>query len=233
MNMKLRPYTACPGLDRNLRWLRICVTLFLPVLATVACIAPPVSPIAATTPIATGPHLRVETAWSQPAVLLTVLPEPTPCMDLATAAQSINPCEADGNEMPICATPEAQPADVHAGHTQMIDTETASARGVVYLTIVNEGDAADYLTNIQSPVAASAEIHQTTMDANGVMKMRHVEGKLEIRPSEQIKFEPAGYHIMLIDLQQALTVGDHFPVTLTFEKSGAIVVESEVRLPGE
>jgi copper(I)-binding protein len=156
-------------------------------------------------------------------------------MDLATAAQSINPCEADGNELPICASPEPPAVDAHAGHMQMADSEATAveARGVIYLTITNEGDSADTLTGIQSPVAAKAEIHQTTMDANGTMKMRQVEAPLEILPGAQLQFEPAGYHIMLLDLQQELKVGDRFPISLTFAQSDVITVESEVRLPTE
>ncbi len=224
-----RMHSTCPT-----RWLWISVLLPALVATLTACVAPAAPQRATTAAPVTGPQLRVEAVWSQPAILLAA-PEPTPCMDLATAAQSINPCEADGNEMPICATPEAQPADAHVGHTQMAEAETATvgARGVVYLTILNEGAGADYLVGIQSPMAASVEIHQTTMDANGVMKMRHVEDKLEIPPGVQVDFAPAGYHIMLIDLQQDLKVGDRFPVTLLFEQSGAITVESEVRLPGE
>lgn len=223
-------HSACPP-----RWLWISVLLLTLVAMLTACVAP-VAPQGATIAAPdTGPQLRVEAVWSQPAILLTAPPEPTPCIDLATAALAINPCEADGDEMPICATPTVQPATAHAGHNQMAASATATvgARGVVYLTIVNAGDAVDYLVGIQSPVAISAEIHQTTMAADGVIKMRPVVEPLAIPPGAQLIFEPAGYHIMLVDLQQPLHVGDHFSVTLTFEQSGAIVVESEVRLPGE
>ena len=40
-----------------------------------------------------------------------------------------------------------------------------------------------------------------TMD-NGVMKMRPVEGGLEIQPGETVALNPSGVHMMLIDLRQ-------------------------------
>ena len=39
-----------------------------------------------------------------------------------------------------------------------------------------------------------------TMD-NGVMKMRPVEGGLEIKPGETVTLKPSALHVMLIDLK--------------------------------
>ncbi len=41
----------------------------------------------------------------------------------------------------------------------------------------------------------------------GVMKMRPVEGGLEIKPGETVTFKPGGYHVMLVDLKAPLQAG--------------------------
>jgi len=106
--------------------------------------------------------------------------------------------------------------------------EGQQAMGVVYLTIVNDGDQADRLVGAESEVAKAAELHQTKMEG-GVMKMQSVTGGVEIPAHGRVAFKPGGYHIMLIGLQRDLNPGDRFKVTLRFEKSGTLTVESEVR----
>ena len=44
--------------------------------------------------------------------------------------------------------------------------------------------------------------------------------------------EPGKMHLMLIGLKAPLKVGESFPVTLTFEKAGAINVTVSVEKPG-
>ena len=66
-----------------------------------------------------------------------------------------------------------------------------------------------------------------TMD-NGVMKMRPVEGGLEINPSESITLKPGGFHIMLVDLKHPLEAGKTVEVTLQFDKAGTVKVELPV-----
>lgn len=102
------------------------------------------------------------------------------------------------------------------------------SRGVVYLTLLNKGRTSDRLIGVQSDVADHAELHQTIMEEGGLMKMRPVEGGIEIPPRGQTALEPGSYHIMLMDLTQDLKVGDRFSVVLTFEQSEPMTVESEV-----
>jgi periplasmic copper chaperone A len=44
-----------------------------------------------------------------------------------------------------------------------------------------------------------------------------------------VALKPGGYHIMLLDLKQALGEGRHIPLTLTFAKAGSIDVEVDVK----
>lgn len=106
----------------------------------------------------------------------------------------------------------------------------ASGTGGVFMVLRNEGGAADRLIAGQCDLAKAVEVHETTMDG-GVMKMRPVEGGLEVPAGGQVELKPGGYHVMLIGLTQDLKVGDRFPLVLQFEESGTISVEAEVRMP--
>ncbi|MDF0605341.1 copper chaperone PCu(A)C [Neisseriaceae bacterium TC5R-5] len=101
---------------------------------------------------------------------------------------------------------------------------TSSPTGAVYLKLSNKGKVDDKLIAASTPRAQSAELHSHLHD-NGVMRMREVTGGVSIAAGKEVGFEPGGYHIMLIGLKQALTVGDRFPLTLKFAKAGAITVE--------
>jgi copper(I)-binding protein len=61
--------------------------------------------------------------------------------------------------------------------------------------------------------------------------MVHLPDGLEIPAREEVILKPGSYHVMLIGLTGELNVGDRFPVVLTFEKSGTMTVEAEVRQP--
>jgi periplasmic copper chaperone A len=101
--------------------------------------------------------------------------------------------------------------------------------GVIYLTITDTGSP-DRLTSVASPVAASATLHESFSE-NGVSKMREIAG-LAVSPGTPVTLAPGGYHIMLMGLKQPLKQGEAFPVTLTFEKAGAVTATVTVEKPG-
>jgi hypothetical protein len=120
---------------------------------------------------------------------------------------------------PAVAMPEG---DMEAGHGM-------SGTGAVFMTLVNDGVEADRLVGAQADVAEVVEIHQTTMDGD-VMKMQQVAA-VEVPGGGQVVLKPGDYHVMLIGLHHDLAEGDRFSVTLTFEKSGDLTVEAQVRQP--
>lgn len=71
------------------------------------------------------------------------------------------------------------------------------------------------LVAVQSPVAGVAEIHEMAMDKD-VMRMRAVPG-LALKAGSTVELKPGGFHLMLMDLKQALKAGDNVPITLVFE----------------
>jgi len=70
------------------------------------------------------------------------------------------------------------------------------------------------------------------MDQN-VMKMREIPG-IEIPAKGYVSMDRGakeGYHLMLMNLTRPLADGERFPMTLTFQKAGALEVEVEVVKP--
>lgn len=85
------------------------------------------------------------------------------------------------------------------------------------------------LVEAQSPVAGVVEIHEMAME-NNVMKMRQVAG-LDLEAGHTTELKPGGYHVMLLDLKQALKGGDTVPLTLVFEDAAKKRFTQEVMAP--
>ncbi len=109
-------------------------------------------------------------------------------------------------------------------------TPAGARSGAVFMTIENKGKDADRLLSASSPAAGIVEIHEMKM-ANGMMQMREVTG-LEIKPGATVELKPGGYHVMLMDLKTPLKQGESVPVTLKFEKAGAVEVKASIEAMG-
>lgn len=103
----------------------------------------------------------------------------------------------------------------------------AAGNGAAYMTVMNHGSGADRLVAVKTDVARRAEIHTHIMDGD-VMRMRRVEGGVEVPLHGQVDFKPGGLHVMLFGLNKKLAVGDSFPLTLVFEQGGETVVTVKV-----
>lgn len=97
-----------------------------------------------------------------------------------------------------------------------------------YLTIRNATDTADQLIAVSSPRAARSEIHEMTMDANSVMRMRPMTA-LAIPVGGEARLQPGGQHLMFFGVTQPFTVGEEIPVQLTFANAGVVDVNLQVR----
>ena len=64
------------------------------------------------------------------------------------------------------------------------------------------------------------------------MKMRPVEGGLEIKPGETVTLAPSGFHVMLVTLKHPLEAGQTIKATLKFDKAGTVDVEYPVMTIG-
>ena len=124
----------------------------------------------------------------------------------------------------------ADDAGPKVDHAWARATPGAARTGAVYFRIESPTD--DRLIGLASPVAAKAELH-THLEENGVMQMREVEGGLAVPAGQEVELKPGGLlHVMLIDLNQKLKAGDSFPLTLIFQKAGALEVTVKVERLG-
>ncbi|HEY6336076.1 MAG TPA: copper chaperone PCu(A)C [Alphaproteobacteria bacterium] len=108
---------------------------------------------------------------------------------------------------------------------------SVASNGVVYLIIANNGQKADRLTAVSTPMAKSAELHTTHEMENGVMDMAPL-ADVEIKQGAPAVFTPGGNHVMLIGLAHPLKQGERFPMTLTFEDAGQVTVDVPVEAVG-
>jgi copper(I)-binding protein len=97
----------------------------------------------------------------------------------------------------------------------------AAKTGAAYLTITDQGQP-DKLTGASTPVADTAELHESMADM-GTMKMRPLSG-LALAPGKPVTLAPGGYHLMLMGLKAPLKAGDTFPLTLRFEHAAPLTV---------
>jgi periplasmic copper chaperone A len=110
-------------------------------------------------------------------------------------------------------------------------TPKGASAGAAYVTIANKGTVPDRVTCVSSDASAECQIH-TMATESGVMKMRPVEGGLEIKPGETITLKPSGSHIMLMHLKHPLEQGKMVEATLQFEKAGPVKIEFPVAAIG-
>jgi len=118
--------------------------------------------------------------------------------------------------------------DLTIEHPWARPTAGTNMLGAAYLTLKNAGKEAETLKSASSPDADMVEIHEHIHDANGVMRMRPVEGGVAIPPGGALAFEPGGYHLMLIGLKHTLEEGTSIPLKLSFAHAGDVDVEVKV-----
>jgi periplasmic copper chaperone A len=129
-------------------------------------------------------------------------------------------------------TAEAQPASNNPPGKLQIEqawaraTPPAARTGAVYLTLINHGDAPERLVSAVTSAAARAELHAHSNDG-GVMRMKAVDA-VTVPPGKRVSLEPAGVHVMLIDLKGPLRDGTRLSLTLSFANAGDITVEVPV-----
>ena len=148
---------------------------------------------------------------------------------------------------PLIFAPPARAADYDIGSIHITQpwaraTPKGASSGAAYMTITNNGKTPDRVSCVSSDASALCQIHTMAME-DGLMKMRPVEGGLEIKPGETVMLKPSTFHVMLLNLKHPLQQGKMVKATLKFENAGTINVEYPVaatttvhhtaRLPGQ
>ena len=117
------------------------------------------------------------------------------------------------------------------GHPWARATPPTAPTGGGYLSVKNTGTEPDRLMSVSSPAAETVKVHEMKMDGN-VMRMRALEGPLEIKPGETVTLAPGGMHMMMMGLKAPFKQGERVPLTLVFEKAGKIDVEMVIMAMG-
>jgi copper(I)-binding protein len=103
----------------------------------------------------------------------------------------------------------------------------AGGNGAAYFLVRNDGDTADRLIAVASPLAM-AEMHESVMADDGTMAMNPVDG-VDIPAGSTVEFKRGGLHIMFMGVAEPPAVGDTVPLTLTFQNAGEITIDVPVR----
>lgn len=162
-----------------------------------------------------------------------------------------HPMPADphaGHKMANPHEGHAMPADPHAGHAMggmsagrlSNDASTAvhieaihsyptikAVPGAVYATFTNTAAEADQLLSVSTPAAKTVEIHQTSVNKEGVARMDMVK-TLPLPAGQAVKLERGGTHLMLIGLKANLAKDEIINLTFEFQKAGKVTVKVPV-----
>lgn len=123
-------------------------------------------------------------------------------------------------------------SEIIFGPLQFRATVGSMPSSAAYVSIMNHGKMEDRLVGATSNLARKTELHKMEMD-NGVMKMRPVEGGIDLPAGKTIHLSPGGYHVMLIGLNAPLTANSIFEITLVFRNAGVKTVKGMAMLPGD
>jgi copper(I)-binding protein len=124
----------------------------------------------------------------------------------------------------VATAEEANTGELTIEHPHARATVAVQKNGAAYMVIRNRGSEPDRLLGARTGEAQAAELHGTTVDAEGVARMRPAEA-VEIPPGGEAKLAPGGLHLMLVGLKRPLVEGTSFPMTLVFERAGEVEVE--------
>jgi copper(I)-binding protein len=95
----------------------------------------------------------------------------------------------------------------------------------LHLAIVNSGDEADTLTDVDGEGFGDVEIEAPSEAGSGSTD------EIEIGPRDSVIVDGEDYAITLTDLDEALTVGQYLDVVLTFQNAGEVSLRVTVSTP--
>lgn len=100
-----------------------------------------------------------------------------------------------------------------------------------FLSIKNKGPDDDRLVAASSPLAERIDL-QGIKVVGADIDMRPMANGVAVPAGYTATLKPRGYHLLLHGVKAPLAKGSTLPVTLTFEKAGAVTVEFAVEEPG-
>ncbi|MGF1475137.1 MAG: copper chaperone PCu(A)C [Geminicoccaceae bacterium] len=103
-----------------------------------------------------------------------------------------------------------------------------TAHGIeVFVTIENSGSEPDRLVSATTEFADDGMFEASVLDNTGTLVVKQVSA-IELTAGQIITFQPGSLRIVFQDVKQRFLAGDHFHMTLTFDKAGPLEIEVEV-----
>ena len=117
--------------------------------------------------------------------------------------------------------------DLMVSHAYTYENAASAHATRVYLTIENTGAEADRLIGAAVDFAAKVVFEGQTVDGEGTLAVTEVTA-FGIAPGQTLTLQPGAMWIELEGVKQAFEHGEHFDMTLTFEKAGTVEIEVEI-----
>ena len=114
--------------------------------------------------------------------------------------------------------------ELEVTHPYATPSRPGQPNGAAWFGVVNSGDAADRIVDVRANVGKHTEIHDMTME-NDIMRMFRVDG-VDVPAHSTVQMGDGNkLHIMFMELNEPLKLGDKFTLDVVFEKAGVVPVE--------
>lgn len=102
--------------------------------------------------------------------------------------------------------------------------EPGGRDAIVGMTLRNSGKQMERLVGASSSIAERVEIVVPNTEGTTAVARKGAP-RIEIKPGAETELKASSVHVRLIGLKMGLTAYDTLPVTLTFERTGAMKVD--------
>ena len=129
-----------------------------------------------------------------------------------------------------CATSGENAGEIEIENVWGRSSPMVAQNGAFYMIVTNNTGEDDELLAAKTDACGTVELHEMYMKENDVMGMRQVPGgTIPVPAGETVELKVGGLHVMCIDKQTAVEVGDKIPISLEFANAGEISVTAEIR----
>lgn len=92
-----------------------------------------------------------------------------------------------------------------------------SQSGAAFMVLHNHGATDCRVVSARSDISGRTELHTHIADANGVMRMVHVQDGFPLPAGGEVQLQRGGNHVMFLGLNRPMEQGSEITVTLVFE----------------
>jgi periplasmic copper chaperone A len=114
--------------------------------------------------------------------------------------------------------------DLVVSHAWTYETSGAGHSSKVYLTIQNDGDAADRLVEASVDFAGRVVMQAQAIGSDGTLAVQDVAA-IAVQPGQVLTLQPGAIWLELEGVQRTFVDGQHFHMTLVFETAGAVEID--------